>query len=323
MACRGLRAEAGQARAVAYDDFMISRIGNSIRRAILYLLGAFFLTFGSITFRAAFRKFQSGKTAEGIWLGILTVVFYAVAFGLWFSRLSVGDRQKRANDLRAVETPQPWLWREDWASGRIVSLDKGTTLHWLTVAALWNFLSVVWILTAREDILVLSGPTILFVLFSAIGLGLLVWAFLMVARWGKFGESVFIMKSVPGVVGGELSGVIDIPVKLRPQDGFQLKLVCMSQNGPDANDDSISVRAVLWKSEQTMARDLIADDPARTGIPVCFQIPRECRATDETIPGFRVFWRLEASAKLPGVNYQAVFEVPIFATLNRSEMLKD
>jgi hypothetical protein len=45
-----------------------------------------------------------------------------------------------------------------------------------------------------------------------------------------------------------------------------------------------------------------------------FQIPSDCEPSDERNPNDRTLWRLTASAKVPGIDYSATFEVPVFKT---------
>ena len=155
-------------------------------------------------------------------------------------------------------------------------------------------------------------PEIIFgAIFPVIGLLLLGWAIRTTIAWKKFGASTFKMLSVPGVIGGSLSGAIETSVKLRPQDGFHLRLACVKRVRVGSGKDSSTTETVLWQAEKTMNEDLL-DEPRRSGIPVSFPIPADAMPTDNTVPTNAIIWRLVAQAKLPGVDYSATFEVPVF-----------
>jgi hypothetical protein len=47
---------------------------------------------------------------------------------------------------------------------------------------------------------------------------------------------------------------------------------------------------------------------------VSFHIPHDAQATDNRTPRDQMIWQLEAIAKVPGVDYHDVFEVPVFRT---------
>ena len=52
-------------------------------------------------------------------------------------------------------------------------------------------------------------------------------------------------------------------------------------------------------------------DRERSTVPVLFQIPFDCRPTDDAAGAA---WKLEVKAAVPGVDYCATFEVPVFKT---------
>lgn len=73
--------------------------------------------------------------------------------------------------------------------------------------------------------------------------------------------------------------------------------------------------SILWQEER-----LVPGEPSRTAaatethIPVAFRLPADAAACDDTDSNNRVLWRLRLSASVPGVDYAAQFEVPIFRT---------
>jgi hypothetical protein len=162
-------------------------------------------------------------------------------------------------------------------------------------------------------------PKIIFgLIFPLIGLLLLIWAIRVAISWKKFGPSIFKMLSVPGVIGGNLSGAIETSVKLRPQDGFHLRLACVKRVVVGTGKGSSTQETVLWQVDKTMNEDLL-DEPRRSGIPVSFQIPPDAMPTDDTMPASKIVWRLIAQAKVPGVDYSATFEVPVFRTAQKAD----
>jgi len=59
---------------------------------------------------------------------------------------------------------------------------------------------------------------------------------------------------------------------------------------------------------------MLPHDPRQSAVPVLFQIPYDCQATDETDASCQTTWRLAVSAKTPGLNFLTSFEVPVFKT---------
>jgi hypothetical protein len=58
-----------------------------------------------------------------------------------------------------------------------------------------------------------------------------------------------------------------------------------------------------------------------TPVPVHFRLPSDIHPTDGTNYSDRIEWRLELAAAVPGVDYSATFEVPVFRTAASAEPL--
>jgi hypothetical protein len=136
---------------------------------------------------------------------------------------------------------------------------------------------------------------------------------LLIYEWlraKKYGESLLQLASTPGVIGGQLAGVVLIPQLVNSDEGFLLKLSCMMQKGSgrSSHDEAI------WQDERHVG-DPLRDDVANTSlVPVLFAIPYDCQPTSLSGWKGRIKWRLDVSAKVPGIDYNTWFEVPVFET---------
>jgi hypothetical protein len=209
---------------------------------------------------------------------------------------------------------RPWEARADWAAGRIGPSDAVRAAVPATSAvALWWMLAsaplvATWPLIATEaqtrwSWLVLAPP--------AVGVLIVVYAVYLAIRRRRFGESVFEMASVPGVVGGPLTGVVRIPKMIQPENGFRLRLLCMSQSRGRNNHDEHE--RAIWQDERFVERAM-EDGSGGVAVPVMMAIPYTARPTSDADKGPRIRWLLEIFAELPGVNYKSEFEVPVFKT---------
>lgn len=254
-----------------------------------------------------------GKVKEGLMLGLFALVFSVVGYGMFFGAIAEYRAQLRKAQSRATHPDEPWLWRPDWANNRSCSSARGLMWSAWIFALLWNCISdsgAVFMLKSQESIF----PKVVFgIIFPLIGLALFGRAVRLTILWKRFGASTFKMLSVPGVIGGSLSGAIETSVKLRPRDGFHLRLACVSRVRISAGKSSTTQETVLWQVEKTMNDDLLGE-PRRSGIPVSFQIPADVLPTNDTALSNAIVWRLIAKAKLPGISYSATFEVPVFRT---------
>ena len=246
---------------------------------------------------------------------IFATVFGAAGFGMLTFAVLGYRKAKGDSALAALHPDEPWLCKKDWAGGKINSSTKTSAIVLSVFAFFWNLMSAPALLVVRHEAIVKGHQLAFLVLvFPAVGLILILCAIVSVLRWRKYGQSVFEMASVPGLIGGQLAGVIRTSAKVRPEDGFRLTLNCVQRVTTGSGKSSSTSESVLWQDEQLIARDLLQNDPTRSAIPVLFQIPYDCRPTDETEPNRQTLWRLEASAKTPGLDYSTSFDVPVFKT---------
>ena len=218
-----------------------------------------------------------------------------------------------------MSTPseKPWLAKKEWAEGRIVYSDKASIVALWLFALLWNLITVPSCIAIypKASAAFLGGDWLPLValVFPAAGLFLVVSAIVSSLRWRKYGRSVFQMASVPGVIGGQLAGVIRTAVKIHPAVAFQLRLSCIKETH-FRGKDSGRMRTVVWQDEQAILHELLQDDAGQSAIPVLFQIPYECHETAEPDADHSTIWQLEVTASAPGLRYGVTFDVPVYKT---------
>ena len=233
---------------------------------------------------------------------MFALMFGGAGFGLIAGSL-IAARKLRREAKRSQQFPnEPWRWKSQWRQEIIYSNNH----VWLALlaAAFWN--GIVWtmsILIALDDS---SWPSLLFMsVFLLIGMGLAGAAgYLWLQRW-KWGVSEFEMAAIPGVLGGPLAGVIHVPRRIETDSCVRIRLAC-EQTVSDGDDKRMET---LWEEERTIVRDLTIGG-VRTLIPVEFVTPYDLPDSNADA----VKWKLTASAKTSGIDYDAEFEVPIFKT---------
>ena len=246
---------------------------------------------------------------------LFVLVFGGIGFGLVIGGL-IGHHKGRAGlALTAAHPEAPWMWKADWAAGQIVSSSKATMLVVSVFAILWNAISSpLWFVLPGEILDKRNYVALLGLLFPAVGLFLAGWAIYCLLQWRKFGQSVFRMASVPGVIGGQLAGVIQTSAKVRPEDGFHLLLRCVHRVATGSGKSRSTSETILWEDERIVMHELLEDQAEQSAIPVVFQIPYDCRPSDEQNTDDQTIWRLRAAAAVPGIDYSATFDVPVFKT---------
>ncbi|MEE8349406.1 MAG: hypothetical protein V3R94_07540, partial [Acidobacteriota bacterium] len=196
--------------------------------------------------------------------------------------------------------------------------------------AFWNLISAPLVILQFPEALRDEGPVALLILiFPLVGLFMLIWAIRATLRWKKFGESTLELQTLPGILGGDLRGTINTRIKGYPEDGFQLELTCVQRSpGQSSPSETASPgttpgirlgrtsrrqdqERILWQENIRVDAAQLFQGFQGTACPVAFAIPADCRPTDSTEG---VSWRMTAAGALPGVDYDSIFEVPIFKT---------
>lgn len=242
---------------------------------------------------------------------VFAEAFGAAGFGLLTFALVAWFDKRGSKALAAAHPDEPWLARKDWAEGKINSSTKTSAIVLFVVTLYWNAISVpLAAVFPHDEVAKANWIPLLVLIFPAVGAILLLCLVVKTLRWRKYGRSVFEMASVPGVIGGQLAGVVRVSKKVEPDDGFRLTLHCIQTI---AAGDSSSEKSV-WQDEQVIGRELSQSNPENSAIPVLFQIPYECLPTDLEGENRPTYWRLTVSAKTPGLDYSATFDVPVFKT---------
>jgi len=130
-------------------------------------------------------------------------------------------------------------------------------------------------------------------------------------RRRKFGDSIFQLAGETGIVGGQLAGVVRIPRAIDATDGFHLKLTCFEErtDGEGGKSD-----IAIWQDAHHVSRSIHGGTSDETAVPVLFAIPFEVAETTGPSVTKPITWRLAVCANVPGIDYNAQFEVPVFKT---------
>jgi hypothetical protein len=206
---------------------------------------------------------------------------------------------------------KPWLARADWAEGKIKS-SAGADMRALffmgliftAVGACYTFFVI------PEELHQGNYLTLLILFFPAAGIFLLVAAVLQRRGQRRFGDTLFVMASVPGVPGSALQGSIQTSAAIRPQQGLHLRLSCIRRVRTGGRNPRNSEN-ILWQDDKILKNEAVAMQSGHTAIPVYFQVPAgqpECFAHGNEA----IIWRLDASAKMSGPDFKAAFDLPVF-----------
>lgn len=249
-------------------------------------------------------------------IGLYTLVgllFGGVGFGLMAGAMFAKKKFRATRALQAAYPAQPWVWRDDWRAGVVRSSNRTEMFVSIAAALFWNAVSSPILFFVPGEISNGNWVVLIGLLFPLVGAGLIAWAVRNVLRWRKFGETTFQMAAVPGIVGGPLYGLIRIPTYIRPDEGFHVRLRCVKRVTTGSGKNKSTSEHTVWEREQFVAQSDVLVDPLQAAVPVRMAIPYDAPATDSD-SSTPISWKLEVRAAMPGVDYSATFEVPVFKT---------
>ncbi len=246
---------------------------------------------------------------------VFALVFGGVGFGLIIGAV-IGQRiVAKEEHLKAAHPDEPWLWDPSWADGRIRGGSKAKAIGITIFATFWNLISLPPVFLIWEEYAEGNTLVLLVLLFPLVGILMAIAAIRLWMRYFKFSQSVFEMTRFPGILGGLLQGHILTGMREAPEEGARLTLSCIRKETSGSGKNKSSTERVLWQDTDVVDRALLAYTPNGWRIPVEMGIPFDAGPPSSTdADEDSVFWRLDAGAAVPGVDFEADFKVPVFRT---------
>jgi hypothetical protein len=273
-----------------------------------------FFIAGVATLTKGIAGLQRGERQSAAVLMLVGLVFTLISVG-FFAVAALGLRTAaRSAVLRSQHPDQPWLWRDDWAARRIADRSRAKLAFLWAFAILWNAITTPLLLIVRREWE--KGNTIILfgLLFPIIGALLLIAAIYGTLRRLRFGQSICTIDQLPIPVGGRCSGAIALRGEPATESMFVLKLASVRRVTTGSGDDRSTTETILWEEQKSVPGGAAMRSADGLRVPFDFDIPPDARSTDVRNASDQVVWRLAASADLPGVDYAASFELPVFAT---------
>ena len=253
-------------------------------------------------------------------MGALGVIFMGVGLSSLYTVWRA--RNKAPETVTDAAWPEaPWRVRPAWRNRTLTAkqgADRGTTLF----AVVWN--GIAWpaaffaIYSEWQQGPGFDMAVLLILVFPLVGV---VVAWMAVRGWlqqRKFGTTTLRMQTVPGRLGDSLSMILQTGVQQdkAPQEGFHVRLTCYRRSVRYTTDSDGDRRRevnkdVLWRDEKYV-RGRSYGTKGRLEVPVTFEIPPDPPPSTPQKLEDRIMWEVDIDADVPGVDFDAAFEIPVF-----------
>jgi hypothetical protein len=286
------------------------------RTLLLGCIGLFMLPFigaGVSLLSVGIRALQHHEANA---IAPLLAGFFFTAFSVsFFAIVFVAIRNTaRAAALQASAPDQPWLWRAEWTARRIPDRRRSIAVFLWIFAIFWSAISFpVAFLVLRDWPKEQKPALLLFLIFPAVVPAVAIAASYMSLRRLKFGLSVCTIDAVPIHRGHSFHGEIEMRGDAVPDDGYRLRLLCVRRivRG-SGKSQSVDEQAIAQQEMRVSAAGAMRSPTGGVRIPFSMTVPSEGQSCDIRNPRDQILWRLEAAAELPGIDYAASFELPVF-----------
>jgi hypothetical protein len=289
-----------------------------VSRLAYTVFGLVFTGSGSLCFYALYHGiFQAGKAGQPLKDTVMGIGALLVIGGghFWIGLIILGallggiraDGFSRRMKLQHPD--EPWLWHRKWLRGTVpegspmyVAVPGGCLLGSLgfLMGGFFLYTGVVerkWGLFVGALLLLPIGVV-----------GFCGTLYVLAQRRLKFGRSVLALETIPAVPRGELRGKIHVPRRLAQGQFVTIILRC-SYRYPSGKGKPRDV--VLWESSPSESQAIAQESGEGCAVPVRISLPEDARETATAKEG-AVEWQVRAKARLPGIDYAAEFEVPVF-----------
>jgi len=227
---------------------------------------------------------------------------------------------------------EPWTAREAWQTP--VFTHTGSSGPWIFAVLLLvggGALAGAFIWNEIIQATTPEWPVLLVLLFPLFGVLLAYQSYKAYKRRQRFGTSEMEMETMPARLGTRMLAEVRarLPRSEFPEHGVQVQLSCYRrtvhrETTTDSDGDRKTKlkekKRLLWRGEKQMRARTYNGDQAC--IPVSFEMPAELpESTAKKRPKKYLartgkadtIWKVSVRAEIPGVDYEATFEIPVYA----------
>lgn len=317
---RAFASDTAKRRASSVKYYIFTAIGIGL------CLGALWTLYPVVQWGIRTGELAPNATSTiGIGLGLLFM-------GILFIRSVRSESRQQQRYDAALAHDEPWTLREAWQRNEIRHRSRPQpTLVFLGALFFVGGLAGGGYII-QDAVIATDTPewaALLVLLFPAAGLGMLGRAYYSWKKGQRFGTSTLRLDDVPARLGERVTARIraHVPADQLPKHGIRVECSCYrrtvhyERSGSDDNSKKKKVTMrLLWRDEQHMRPMSVTSEGVE--VPVIFDLPEEyptstpIRRSDAYLArtgAGDIRWMIEVHAELPGVDYDAAFEIPVFA----------
>ena len=213
----------------------------------------------------------------------------------------------------------PWLMNDAWQTATVRSGSRASMYGVWAFAALWNLISAPLPFVMVDEVVNKKNYIALVaLLFTAVGIWLVVWAIRRTLEWKRFGATPVTLDPFPGSIGGHVGGTIELGLPFDSANEFQITLTNIHSYISGSGKNRSRKETAKWQDTF-----FAHAEPGGKGTRLAFRfdVPEGLDESDTDNDDSYYLWRLNLSAELDGTDIDRSYEIPVYATATQSRRL--
>jgi len=215
--------------------------------------------------------------------------------------------------------PLDWQSRKGWEDACIKSEAGKGMLFWWGFAIVWNAVSISVSFVLPRELQQENYAALLILFFPTVGLFLIYKAAHRTLEYRRFGRVLFTMDPFPGAVGGHVGGQIQVKNldyrRASEAQTLAVTLECVYSYVSGSGENRSRRESIIWAER---GQPKIGNAIEGVSLVFRFDVPEDLPQADVEQSGAYHFWRLGVSAEVPGIDLNRSYNIPVFATGERS-----
>lgn len=236
------------------------------------------------------------------------LVGFGMLYAVWYSKKSTGSTTQLASQYPS----HPWMHKQEWRENKILSLSSTNALVIIGLALFWNLISLPILFIAPEELAKGNYWILIALLFPCIGVILIYVAVVAYIRAARFRDTYLTLDTIPVVPGKTIKGRIITSSELLAAQEATIKITCQCKRRERRGSKVETVISTHYSAESTVIPTRATTAHNQGMLVFQLQIPEDQPATDTGPLEVRYNWYVYAAAKLPGADFSAQFEIPVF-----------
>ncbi len=248
---------------------------------------------------------------------IFGLIFAAVGAVVVYASLAKKN-EKSSESTVNQQNNQPWFDNKKWQTPEILSDAKLSMWGMTGFTIVWNAITLPTVILAFPEIQKEENYWgLLVLLFPLAGLFIAYKAAQMWLEYRRFGLTPFTMDPFPGGIGGQVGGTIDIKARLKHDTQYKINLANIYSYVTGSGDDKSRRENILWEKTVIAHAEPYLDG---TRLSFTIDVPADGVRPSDALRNHEDYdlWRVNVTCDIDGVDLDRNFEIPVYATGEKS-----